>query len=86
MHEAIDYIVRMFTQFDVKQPIVGMYGLMWVIVMLLFEWFYRFSEHPFTFKQGILRIRVGRWALYSLVFILCIIASGTKTDFIYFQF
>lgn len=84
---AFHYIARMFTDFTAQGGFPSRRLLIWAAILFLVEWVERKKEHPFDISgHGLLKYKVGRWALYLLFVILCLFFSGKQGDFIYFQF
>ena len=86
--QAYHYLRNMVTKAMVN--ITDLNGEKFVVLgfaMLVFEWIFRERNHEFQMKEsGALAYRGVRWALYLIFIFLCIRFSGTKSDFIYFQF
>lgn len=84
---AWGYLSRMFTAFDVMNPITCKTALMWCLILVVIEWFTRKKTFPLQIEgHGILRFRAARWMLYAGLTMIVLIFAGQQTDFIYFQF
>ena len=54
-------------------------------IFLIIEWVGR--EHQYAIENiGLLRAKFFRWILYCLLAVMIFLFSGTKQEFIYFQF
>lgn len=85
--QAWHYISRMFTQWCLYQPLIGLKALLWIVILLVIEWLQRNKQHAFEFHEtGILKYKGIRWSMYAVVFIITICCSGQQANFIYFQF
>lgn len=81
------YIVRMFTNFSFTPQPIGKGIIVWIVLMLVVEWFQRVKNHSFEISgHGLLRYRVARWTIYLLFVGIILIFSGNQSQFIYFQF
>ncbi len=81
------YLCRIVTDFNFKGMQWNVLPYLWCLIMLVVEWFGRESEHPLQFGGGsILRYRAIRWSIYAVIAMLCLLYSGAKTNFLYFQF
>ncbi|AKP51575.1 MBOAT family O-acyltransferase [Cyclobacterium amurskyense] len=59
--------------------------LMLISIFLIIEWVGR--EHQYAIENiGLLRAKFFRWILYCLLAVMIFLFSGTKQEFIYFQF
>ena len=88
INHAWEYIKRIFTDFTITQPIHGRMALIWIAVMLLWEWIERGQNHPFELKEhGLLKYSFFRWAVYYCLFMACLFFTPQEAvTFIYFQF
>lgn len=87
--EAYGYTAHMFS--NIGTFTVAAMGvkkaMLWVFVLVAVEWLQRNRQHAFQLpEKGLLKSRAVRWAIYLIVFLSCLLFSGQKTDFIYFQF
>lgn len=87
--EAYGYTAHMFS--NIGTFTVAAMGakkaMLWVFVLVAVEWLQRNRQHAFQLpEKGLLKSRVVRWVIYLIVFLSCVLFSGQKTDFIYFQF
>lgn len=84
---AWDYIVRMFTDFQLSGDMPSKRTYVWIIVLIAVEWIERKRNHPFDIAgHGLLRYAPARWALYLALAFICIFFKGVQGAFIYFQF
>ena len=87
MQQAIEYIIRIFTDFNPAMPTLGRRAILLAALLVIAEWLQRDKQHPLQIEhKGIFRYRAVRWALYYALFIMIILLSGTNAEFIYFQF
>lgn len=59
--------------------------LIFLVIMLIFEWFMREELHPLR-KPFTKLPTVARWVIYFLLATLVILFAGEQAEFIYFQF
>jgi alginate O-acetyltransferase complex protein AlgI len=78
--EAFLYLLRMFT--DIAFPNVYRSGFIYVILIVLFDWWNRKDER----KPLNINSFYFRWTSYVILIILILGHSGQKNEFIYFQF
>lgn len=89
--DAFGYIYRMFS--TITQGIGYPYKLLngdinlilFIILMLIFEWCMKEKPHPFNFNEAKTN-RVIRWIIYIIFTLLILWFSGKEAEFIYFQF
>lgn len=87
MPQAIGYITRMFTEFDLSIPPHGRKAAIYVFIFVIIEWLQRNKQHGLQLShRGIWSYRPIRWSLYYIIFILVLLLGGTSVQFIYFQF
>ncbi|MGY8987202.1 MAG: MBOAT family O-acyltransferase [Flavobacteriales bacterium] len=78
--DAFLYLLRMFT--DIAFPNVYRSGFIYVILIVLFDWWNRKDER----KPLNINSFYFRWISYVILIILILGHSGQKNEFIYFQF
>ena len=85
---AWGYIRRIFTDFTLTKPVEGLSALMWVMLMLIWEWVERNQAHGMQFKEhGLLKYKFSRWCFYYGILLICYYFAPTNIHtFIYFQF
>lgn len=87
LYLGLNYIMLMFSNFSSASVIMGKTALTWCVLMIIAEWLTRGKEAPTEFRQtGIFRHRAVRWSMYILLFLIVLIFSGVKTEFIYAKF
>ena len=59
--------------------------LIFILIMLIFEWSMRKHLHPLRFEYTKLN-RVMRWSIYTLLTLAILWYAGEEAEFIYFQF
>lgn len=89
--DAFAYIVRIFTTISIGigYPYKLLNGnlsvLLFIFIMLFFEWFMRKELHPL--RQPFTKMPVFvRWTVYFTLTILVLFFAGEQSEFIYFQF
>jgi alginate O-acetyltransferase complex protein AlgI len=85
---ALEYMGRMFSMTGWEHGIVRRiptWGLLWASVMLLTEWFARERDHGLA---GLVEAGSGRlrMAVYVVLTLFVVVASGEDVGFVYFQF
>ena len=89
--EAFSYIKRIFQTIDkgVFYPYKLLNGdfrvIIFVVIMLIFEWIMREQLHPLR-KPFTNLPAFGRWAIYIFLAIMILLFAGEQAEFIYFQF
>ncbi len=88
--DAIIYLIRVFTQFEVINPIKDIEDLnkkviLFIIIFIIIEWVNRGKEHALEFSHSA-KYRPLRWLAYYLLLILIVTFAGAEQEFIYFQF
>ena len=89
--DAFEYISRIFTTIGtgIGYPYKLLNGdmkvLVFILIMLIFEWFMREQLHPLRKPFTNLPTFV-RWIIYFLLVILVLLFAGEQGKFIYFQF
>jgi D-alanyl-lipoteichoic acid acyltransferase DltB (MBOAT superfamily) len=87
---AISYISEIFSSSLFSEPAItqrynALITLLLIIVFIVIEWFGREEKYAIE-KTGLKWSRPLRWAFYSLLLLIILLYSGTKQEFIYFQF
>lgn len=89
--DAFAYIVRIFSTLGqgIGYPYKLLNGdlkvLIFILIMLIFEWIMREQLHPLR-KPFTMLPTAGRWIIYFLLAILVLLFAGEQAEFIYFQF
>jgi len=89
--DAFDYISRIFSTLGtgIGYPYKLLNGdlkvLVFICLMLIFEWFMREELHPLR-KPFTTLPTAARWMTYFLLAILVLLFAGEQAEFIYFQF
>ncbi len=83
--QAFSYIKCIFSNWDASLgSAVSPYYIVWIVVMLLVEWFQRNGEHGLDIRRFPI---VVRWGTYiALCAIILLYGSFRNEQFIYFQF
>jgi alginate O-acetyltransferase complex protein AlgI len=89
--DAFGYIIRIFTTLGtgIGYPYKLLNGdlkvLIFILIMLIFEWFMREQLHPL--RKPFTNMPVfARWTVYFLLTVLVMLYAGEQSEFIYFQF
>lgn len=89
--DAFEYIGRMFSTIGtgIGYPYKLLNGdmkvLIFILIMLIFEWFMREEPHPL--RKPFTNMPVfARWFIYLLLAVLVLLFAGEQSEFIYFQF
>jgi len=89
--DAFEYIGRMFSTLGtgIGYPYKLLNGdmkvLIFILIMLIFEWFMREQLHPL--RKPFTKMPVfARWTIYLLLAVLVLLFAGEQSEFIYFQF
>lgn len=91
LYRLFSYQTFFFTEIDLKmlrRMTAGtdiIYILLFIIFMLVFEWWQREKQHALEFYGTSLNI-VSRWGLFYSIAFFILWFGGTQQDFIYFQF
>jgi len=80
---AVGYIKRMFTNLEFSVPSANLEVLLFIAIMLGFEWTQREEPHGFRLKSVPL---VARWAIYTITTIAIFKYFSLDKSFIYFAF
>lgn len=89
--DAFEYIGRIFTTLGtgIGYPYKLLNGdfkvLVFIAIMLIFEWFMREQLHPLR-KPFTNMPTFVRWIIYFLLAVLILLYAGEQAEFIYFQF
>lgn len=89
--DAFEYIGRIFStlRLGIGYPYKLLQGdlkvLIFVAIMLIFEWFMREELHPLR-KPFTKLPTAARWIIYFLLAVLVLLFAGEQAEFIYFQF
>lgn len=89
--DAFEYIGRIFSTIGtgIGYPYKLLNGdpkvLIFIIIMLIFEWFMREQLHPLR-KPFTNMPTFVRWIIYFLLAVLVLLYAGEQAEFIYFQF
>ncbi|WP_312194419.1 MBOAT family O-acyltransferase [Epilithonimonas vandammei] len=89
--DAFSYIGRLFSTLGtgIGYPYKLLNGdlkvLIFVVIMLIFEWFMREELHPLR-KPFTKLPTIARWIIYFLLATLVLLFAGEQAEFIYFQF
>lgn len=89
--DAFGYIGRIFSTLGtgIGYPYKLLNGdlkvLIFVVIMLIFEWFMREELHPLR-KPFTKLPTIARWIIYFLLATLVLLFAGEQAEFIYFQF
>jgi len=89
--DAFEYIGRIFSTLGIGigYPYKLLNGdikvLIFILIMLIFEWFMREELHPLR-KPFTNLPTFARWIVYFLLAILVLLFAGEQAEFIYFQF
>ncbi len=87
INDATEYLVRMFTEFDVTMPKIGRKAIIYVAFLIVIEWLQRNKQHALQIgNSGLLAYQPIRWCIYYIIFIMTLLLAGTQAEFIYFQF
>lgn len=85
--QAWDYIYRMITNFHFSIPEYGRKVLVYILILLIVEWFQREKQHGLQLTEtGFFRYRIVRWNLYIVLALFTLLFAGIQAEFIYFQF
>lgn len=82
--EAWRYTVRLFDITAYHRPEVDIKPFLYVIMLLVVEWFQRKKHHGLELSG--VKSTPLRWLIYILVFLILLIFGASSDSFIYFQF
>ncbi|KAA6323559.1 Peptidoglycan O-acetyltransferase [termite gut metagenome] len=83
--QAWDYLCRMFSSSLFTFPDRGRSPIVYIIILLAVEWFQRDKQHALQI-ENVVKYRIIRWSIYSLIVLYTITNAGDQAEFIYFQF
>ena len=87
MGQAVDYLVRMCTQFELVMPLYGKRCVLWILVLLAVETLLQNQRHwQWLMESFLFKKRFCRWCIYYILLIVILNFSAEKATFIYFQF
>lgn len=85
--DGIRFGIRMFSFQGGWHTTVSRLPILLAAALFTTEWLTRQWAHPFHFSaHGAFSSRPARWALYTVLFLACIMLGGKQVQFIYFQF
>lgn len=85
--DALCYIKGLFTNWYYVGSFQGRGAFLGIALLIIGELISHGQPQPFNFSnKGIFAYRSMRWSVYVVVYVLTLIMSGNKTEFIYFQF
>jgi D-alanyl-lipoteichoic acid acyltransferase DltB (MBOAT superfamily) len=89
---AMQYLNGVFSLSFFQVPDIGMnmkffQTIIFVVILVVIEWFYRTHEFPFDFQNDRFKVsRPLRYLLYATLVIVIVVFKGGQQEFIYFQF
>lgn len=87
LYLGFEYISLMFSNFTPSSYIGEGPALFWAAAMMALEWAGRRKENPIEFSgHGLMRYKYARRTFYLVMFMACLLFTGTQTNFIYFKF
>ena len=81
---AINYIYNMFSKTIFNFPTIDLKPLIFIFILVVFEWYNRTKEHGLEINN--IKLTIFRWFIYLFVFCLILIFGAQSQSFIYFQF
>ncbi len=81
------YKLIVFNQFlpsDISVLNQYKYIVLFILVLLVFDWYYKDEEHNFPLEK--IRNTYYRHAIYFGMFLMLMVFAGKQEEFIYFQF
>lgn len=86
LHEAVDYIVNMFSVslFTVPQ-IMSPKTLFFIMLLISIEWLQREKQHGLQLSDAAIP-KIMRWGIYYAFIMIVLSFGGEQQQFIYFQF
>ncbi len=81
---AVKYIGAIFNRSLFTFPEVDIKPFLYIVVLLLIEWFQREKQHGLEISA--IRITPIRWSLYTFIFCMILFLGAQSQSFIYFQF
>ena len=87
---AINFIAEIFSGslFSIPRPPKGIKSIITIMIIIIFvliEWNGREGKYAIE-KTGIIWNKSVRWSFYSIIATMVLLHSGSKQEFIYFQF
>ena len=88
LSQALDFFAKMFTGgFFAGFKMFGKKELLLCFVLIVIEWVQRDKQHALQFKNCFFnRYTFVRYCVYFLIIMVILVFSGSKSEFIYFQF
>ena len=84
VNTAINYIYNMFSKTIFNFPTIDLKPLIFIFILVVFEWYNRTKEHGLEINN--IKLTIFRWFIYLFVFCLILIFGAQSQSFIYFQF
>lgn len=84
--DAFGYLKIIFTELPVWPNGIPYKQVLFIVILMVTEWFQRHKEHGLQFAESSKVIPMLRWGIYLLLIFIIIVFSGEKQEFIYFQF
>ena len=81
---AINYISNMFSKTIFNFPTIDLKPLIFIFILVGFEWLNRTKKHGLEINN--IKLTIFRWFIYLFVFCLILIFGAQSQSFIYFQF
>lgn len=87
IYDAFGYINDLFSNYRPTSDIKGKTALIWVLILMILEWFSRKKETPFNFpNKGFISNHLIKWSICVLMFMITLLFAGKTQEFIYFKF
>ncbi len=87
IHQASEYIFRMFSEFSFCLPKYGIKELFYIIFLLAVEWLQRNKDIALQLDcKGLLSFSIVRMIVYLCIVFMILLFGVSQTTFIYFQF
>lgn len=85
--QAFDYLSRIFTDFNIAQIDYKKKVYVFILILLLVEWFHRKKQHGLQLSMiGLFRYTLFRYCFYICLGLFTLMFAGMQAEFIYFQF
>lgn len=84
LSQAINYINLLFTKTLFVIPRIDLKPFIFIIIMIIFEWFHRNKQHGLAIDY--IKMTALRWSLYIFLFLMILLFGAQSQSFIYFQF
>lgn len=81
---AFKYLARIFDLNNYAFPQTGLRPFIFVIILILVEWFQRSKDHGLQIAH--VKSVVVRWSIYGVLLLLILVFGANSDSFIYFQF